>query len=291
MSEKTSSTDLSKLSEKYPEFSVHQHEKFMVVRVFASLNEESASALGRAIEEIQKIKLQPVVVDCQGQNDLNHFWARVLVSLSRALARSQQKLVGVNCNERMKRHLMTEGLNSALPTADTLDAAMEKLGFTKPGKALDVTLINPFIGAATNAIAAQMSTPSTTGAATPLKPNAALAGDVSGLITLDCGSMRAVVIITFPKETIFKLVGKVIGSPPSEVNSMVKGSVGEITNVAFTRGKKTLNEMGFGIKSAVPMVVDCRELPPEYWQYTGPGVVIPFTTDCGSYYAEIRLAA
>ena len=170
MSEKTSSTDLSKLSEKYPEFSVHQHEKFMVVRVFASLNEESASALGRAIEEIQKIKLQPVVVDCQGQDDLNHLWARVIVSLSRALARSQQKLVGVNCSERMKRHLVDGGLNAALPTADTLDGAMEKLGFTKPGKALDVTLINPFIGAATNAIAAQMSTPSTTGAATPLKP-------------------------------------------------------------------------------------------------------------------------
>ncbi|RZA04722.1 MAG: hypothetical protein EOP11_14445, partial [Proteobacteria bacterium] len=122
-------------------------------------------------------------------------------------------------------------------------------------------------------------------------PNALLSGDISGLIALDCGSFRAVVVFAFPKATIFNLVGKLIGTPPIEITSMVRGSVGEITNVAFTRGKKTLNEMGYGIKSAVPKVVETQELPPEYWQYSGPGVKIPFNTACGAYYAEIRLAA
>lgn len=291
MSENTSSLDLTALANQFTEFGIYPHDGFLVIRMFTNLNDRSAAALSTATDTLIGQTPQHIVFDCYGMNDLPPLWARMVVGCARALAKHQRKVVGLNASDAFKKNLTFQGLDKTLPISPNMSDALAKVGAAKISQALDVKLINPFLGAAANAIQTQMSVSCSTGSVSNLPPNSGLTGDISGVIALDCGSLRAVVVFTFPKETIFKLVGKLIGTPPIEVTSMVRGSVGEITNVAFTRGKKTLNEMGYGIKSAVPKVVETHELPPEYWQYSGPGVKIPFNTDCGAYYAEIRLAA
>lgn len=291
MSAHTTSLDLTALANQFTEFGIYPHDGFLVIRMFSNLNERSAMALTTAADTLLAQTPQHIVFDCYGMNDLPPLWARFVVGCGRALLKQQRKIVGLNASEGFKKNLTFQGLDKTLPIVANMSEALAKLGAGKAPQALDVKLINPFLGAAANAIQTQMGVSCQTGSVTNLPPNAELTGDISGVIALDCGSFRAVVVFTFPKETIFNLVGKLTGTPPVEVTSMVRGSVGEVTNVAFTRGKKTLNEMGYGIKSAVPKVVETHELPPEYWQYSGPGVKIPFNTDCGAYYAEIRLAA
>jgi CheY-specific phosphatase CheX len=291
MSENTSSLDLTALANQFTEFGIYPHDGFLVIRIFSNLNERSAAALTTATETLLGQTPQHIVFDCYGMNDLPPLWARFVVGCGRGLVKSQRKIVGLNAGDAFKKNLAFQGLDKTLPIAANMSEALAKVGAARVTQALDVKLINPFLGAAAHAIQAQMGISCQTGSVSNLPPNSGLTGDISGVIALDCGSLRAVVVFSFPKDTIFKMVAKITGTPPVEVTSMVRGSVGEVTNVAFTRGKKTLNEMGYGIKSAVPKVVETHELPPEYWQYSGPGVKIPFNTDCGAYYAEIRLAA
>jgi CheY-specific phosphatase CheX/anti-anti-sigma regulatory factor len=272
------------------EFGIFPHESYLVVRAFEAIDETGLLALSKLVEAHQNKRLLPIVMDCLAIHEFSPAWIRFIAAAAKALGQANLKFLAVNCSEGLHQFMAQANLESILPVAASWSDAMKRLGAGAQTVGIDATLVEPFLGAAANMIATQMGTPCKTGTMVALQ-GSAFKGDISGLIALECRSMRAIVALSFPKETIFSLVGKMVGAPPTEVNSMVRGSVGEITNVAFTRGKKVLNEMGLGVKSAVPSVVEVSELPPEYWQYSGPAVVIPFETDCGVYYAEIRFAA
>ncbi|MGZ3770806.1 MAG: chemotaxis protein CheX [Bdellovibrio sp.] len=116
-----------------------------------------------------------------------------------------------------------------------------------------------------------------------------LEGDVSGLISVVGQDVNGVLLLTFPKETIFALLEKIYRKKIDSLNPSVKSGVGELTNVVFGVLKTSLNKQGFGIKMAIPSVI----LGDQHTVISvgeGPHLMMPFKTDKGNFSVMIGLA-
>lgn len=82
-----------------------------------------------------------------------------------------------------------------------------------------------------------------------------LEGDVSGIVSLVQESTTGSLIVSFPKETIFAILGKIYGKPFTEVNTSVKNGVGELTNMIYGVFKATKNKSGYSFRMVVPSVI------------------------------------
>lgn len=290
MNETKTNIDLGQIANQYSEFGLHVHEGFTVIRIFDPLTDLSFEALYEATTSLFTINAQPIIFDCSEQTELNSFWTKFLLSVVSLLEPSGTKITAINCGPEMQSYLQKQNLTPAIPALPSWKEAMAYLG-VESKIPLETGIMNPFIAAAMGVIEKQMRMNSGRGKPLAFPANSSLDGDISGLVDLDCGSFKALVVLSFPQATILKMVERITGEVPPNMDNMVKSSVGEITNVVFTRGKKKLNEMGYGIKSAIPKVVNTHDLPAEYEKFSGEALKVPFSTEFGDYFAEIRLAA
>lgn len=107
-------------------------------------------------------------------------------------------------------------------------------------------------------------------------------GDVSGIVGLTQERVEGALIVSFPKETIFLILGKMYKKQFLEIDKSVKAGVGELTNIIFGVVKTNLNKSGHSFKMAIPNVI----IGPQHTvaiANSGSTLVIPFKTEVGSF--------
>jgi len=291
MNETRINIDLSQVASQFSSFTLFVHEGYTLIRAVEGLTEEDILGLEHALAEIEEVNAQGHLIDFSISQDINTVWLKFLDGLVLKTKNTNHKIVALNVDDTTKELLNLSGIGANLIFNNSWAEAMNALGVSHTPGTLALEMITPFLESASKAVELQMMTTCVRGTPSPITGITPISGDICGIIPLDCGSFQAIVVLTFPQKTIFDLVGKLTGSPTNAIDSLVKGCVGEITNIAFTRGKKRLNEMGFGIKSALPKVFQEKTLPTEFAKYSGKGVLVPFDTECGECFAEVRLVA
>lgn len=113
-------------------------------------------------------------------------------------------------------------------------------------------------------------------------------GDVSGVVGLTQDRVEGALIVSFPQQTIFNILGKMYKKEFVEVDKSVRAGVGELTNIVFGVVKTNLNKSGFGFKMAIPNVVVGDQ---HTVAITNPGttLVIPFQTESGPFTVLLTL--
>lgn len=81
------------------------------------------------------------------------------------------------------------------------------------------------------------------------------AGDVSGIMALERDQIEGSLVLSFPKETIFFILGRVYGQDFLDVDASVQDAVGEFTNIIYGGVKLGLKKAGHDFKMALPSVV------------------------------------
>ena len=113
-------------------------------------------------------------------------------------------------------------------------------------------------------------------------------GDVSGIVGLTQDRVEGALILSFPRQTIFAILGQMYKKQFTEIDKSVKAGVGEMTNIIFGVVKTNLNKNGFGFKMAIPNVIigDTHTVT-----ICSPGetLSIPFKTDAGSFTVLLTL--
>jgi chemotaxis protein CheX len=113
-------------------------------------------------------------------------------------------------------------------------------------------------------------------------------GDISGIIGLYQDHVEGALIVSFPLQTIFAILGKMYKREFTEVDKSVRSGVGELTNIIYGVMKTNLNKSGHGFKMAIPNVIIGSQ---HAIAATNPGttLVVPFETDSGSFTVLLTL--
>lgn len=156
-------------------------------------------------------------------------------------------------------------------------------------KVLDVDFINPFLSATVKVLETQASTKSTAGKVYKKPARDKFTGDISGVIGLVSEAFTGSVVISFPETTFLQIMSRMLGEECSKITPEIQDGAGEITNMIFGQAKVSLNEKGFGIKTALPSVVSGTDHSIVQMS-NGPRIVVPFKTDVGEFFIEISVA-
>jgi len=151
---------------------------------------------------------------------------------------------------------------------------------------LDTEFINPFLKGALHVLKVQANVTAEQGKIYLKKDGDKLVGDISGVIGIVSDNFNGSVIISFPEKTFLKVMSGMLGEEYTEISKDILDGAGEITNMIFGQAKITLNEKGYGIKTAIPSVVAGKDHSLTSLS-KGPIVVVPFTSSAGDFFIEI----
>ena len=113
-------------------------------------------------------------------------------------------------------------------------------------------------------------------------------GDISGFVTLSQDRVEGALIVTFPQDTIFGILGRLYKRQFTEIDKSVRQGVGEVTNMVFGVFKTNLINYGFSFKMVIPSVV-IGEAHKVSIYMPGKTLVIPFETEVGSFKVMLLL--
>jgi chemotaxis protein CheX len=144
-------------------------------------------------------------------------------------------------------------------------------------------LINPFLEATIHVLKTMAHVEPIVGKPY-IKNGTAATGDVSGIVGI-IGDAEGSLCLTFTKESILLIVGRMFGEELKEINEEVKDAVGELTNMISGDSRRRLEEMGYHFQGAVPSVIS--GIGHEIRHITkGPILAIPFSTAGGPFTVE-----
>lgn len=101
-------------------------------------------------------------------------------------------------------------------------------------------------------------------------------GDISGIISMVQEQTDGVMVVSFPKETIFHVLARIYRKQFGELNTSVQQGVAEFTNIIYCQIKTNLNKSGFTFRMALPNVV-IGDQHKVVNSAHGPALIVPFT--------------
>ncbi len=146
-------------------------------------------------------------------------------------------------------------------------------------------IINPFLSSVQNVLSTMAMLEVTPGKPT-IKKGTIARGDVSGIIGMTTSTISGSMAISFPANVVYSIVNKMLGENVTEVNDTVTDLVGELTNMIVGGAKAQLEEKGYDIGMATPVVVTGEEHEIAH-KAKGQNILMPFKTDAGDFYVEV----
>lgn len=231
-----------------------------------------------------------VVVNCEHLSGLSNDWLRSLLQLQVKLKQYNKQMRFIGLQAGVKSILKKNGMETAFKSSPSLRDALVEWGLVTK-KALDTDFVNPFLQATLNVLSIQAQVQAEAGKIYLKKENDEFKGDISGVIGIVSESFNGSVVISFPEKTFLKVMSGMLGEEFTEVSKDILDGAGEITNMIFGQAKITLNEKGYGIKTAIPSVVSGKDHSLSQLS-KGPTVIVPFKSDtAGEFFIEICLSA
>ncbi len=146
--------------------------------------------------------------------------------------------------------------------------------------------INPFLEATVSVLQTMASLNPVSGKPF-LKNGASTASDVSGIVGIT-GETEGSICITFSKDCILYVIGKMLGEEHKEIDDEVKDVVGELTNMISGDSRRRLQEIGHNFQGAIPAVISGKGHEIRHLT-KGPILSIPFSTQAGHFTVEVCL--
>jgi chemotaxis protein CheX len=152
---------------------------------------------------------------------------------------------------------------------------------------LDVSLINPLVGAVVNTLKSMASIELKRGTPFVRKPNdkSPTGVDVTGLVAMNSDRFLGSLAISFEEPAVLHVYEKMLGQPQKTISDDVKDCVAEMSNIIFGHAKKELNEAGHTILPAIPSIVTGKNHEIRH-NVQGTCLVIPFETSSGRIVVE-----
>jgi chemotaxis protein CheX len=238
------------------------------------------------IAEIPKLMETPknVFINCQRVVELPKDWIRALMLLSMNLRKAKCELKLLNVPTSVMTSLKREGIDQYFTIAKSISENKEVVK-----RKLDMEFINPFLTATLRVLKIQANTE-----ALPQKPylkktTDLLKGDISGIIGIVSDAFTGSVTISFPQDTFLNIMSRMLGEEIHTFGQEITDGAGEITNMIFGQAKIDLNEKGYGIKTALPSIINGKDHSLSTTR-KGTVMVIPFETEVGNFFVEIGLS-
>lgn len=229
-----------------------------------------------------------LIINCEHAASLSTEWLRSLLKLQLTVKNYNKLMRLILVAPAMKQQLKKDGMDSAFKISASLREALVEFGLATK-KMLDTDFINPFLTATLHVLKIQAGI--TAESEKPFLKGASdkLFGDVSGVIGIVSESFTGSVVISFPESTFLTIMSGMLGETYTQLSQEILDGAGEITNMIFGQAKITLNEKGYGIRTAIPSVVSGKEHSLTTLT-KGPVVVIPFSGSAGKFFVEICLS-
>jgi chemotaxis protein CheX len=231
---------------------------------------------------------QPFIVDFSIVNTLSKDWVRSLMRLQIGLKKKHQTMKLVSVSPSIFSFLKKEGVETAFQICPTQKEALQEIGLGSK-RTLDTEFINPFLDATLYVLEIQAQIKAKPGKLCLKKHDREFQSDISGIIGIVSETFNGSVVISFPEKTFLKVMSSMLGDEYTEINKDILDGAGEITNMIFGQAKISLNEKGYGIKTALPSVVHGKNHILTA-QTKGAIVVIPFESIAGNFHVEICLS-
>lgn len=151
---------------------------------------------------------------------------------------------------------------------------------------MNVDVINAFVDGSIHVLKLMAFMDATAGKPF-LKKDKKAYGDVSGIIVFS-GSLTGSLALSFSEGCIFKIVSNMLGEEVGVIDQLVQDTAGELTNMISGNARKRMEGSGLIVTAGIPAVVSgkdheiCHVL-------TGPSIVVPFTTECGTFSADFNM--
>ena len=146
-------------------------------------------------------------------------------------------------------------------------------------------IINPFLSSVSNVLSTMAMLDVSPGKPS-IKSDTKSRGDVSGIIGMTTASVNGSMAITFPANVAFDIVKRMLGESVSEVNETVTDLVGELTNMIVGGAKGLLEENGYDIGMATPVVITGKDHEVIH-KAEGQNILMPFNSEPGTFYVEV----
>lgn len=150
---------------------------------------------------------------------------------------------------------------------------------------MNVDFINPFLASTSNVLSTMAMLESNAGSAS-VRPDSAPLGDVTGIIQMSSPETRGTLALSFSEESILSIYKAMMGEEVQSITEDVTDLVGELTNMVTGGAKHALAEKGYDFDMATPRVISGKDEPISHLKGTAV-IIIPFTTDHGSFYVEM----
>jgi chemotaxis protein CheX len=228
------------------------------------------------------------VVNCAELTDLSPDWIRGLLELQKTLQTGGKDLRLIIVKSALVEVLKREGVDAVFKRCPTQRDALIEFGLISK-KRLDTDFLNPFLDATLRVLSVQASTTASAKKALIKQGDEAQLGDISGVIGIVSETFNGSVVISFPEQTFLKIMSSMLGEECTTLSKDIVDGAGELTNMIFGQAKITLNEKGYGIKTALPSVVTGKGHSLQTLT-KGPVVVVPFESTAGDFFVEICLS-
>jgi chemotaxis protein CheX len=266
-------------------FDFSKKETYAVLRLCGNMDQDLAKEFEKRVRPQFDGFASDLVIDLTECDDFHPAWSRPLMQVATTVKAATKRIRVVSVNERHRSFFQEQGVASSFPIVTTTALAVAELTAKKSAK-LDVNFINPFLEGTIEVLKKQAQTQAKAGTPAAKDPNAALSGDISGVIALASENFTASVVISFPSTTFLKIMSRMLGEELSEMKPELHDGAAELTNIIFGHAKRVLNEGGHGIQMARPSVVTGNDHAVLNGT-KGPRIAIPFESDAGGFAIEI----
>lgn len=229
-----------------------------------------------------------IIINCEHVFSIGQPWYRLLMQLRTMASKVDKKIFLILASENLKSEIKKNGLDKALITKKNLKEALAAIGVGTQ-KQLDTDFINPFLTATMHVLEVQASVDAIAQSIFIKKDCDKFQGDISGVIGIISETFTGSVVISFSEATFLNIMSSMLGEEIKEITKETSDGAGELTNMIFGQAKISLNEKGYGIKTAIPSVVTGRNHSLTTLT-AGTTVVIPFKSNVGDFFIEICLS-
>ncbi len=229
-----------------------------------------------------------IIVNCDHVTGISKAWIRLLLKLTNEIKRLKKEIRFILVSYSVQEIFLNEGVNQAFQTSPNLHDALIELNIVSK-KQLDTEFVNPFLTATIQVLKIQASVATTPGKIFLKQDKGKANGDISGSIGLVTPSFNGYVVVCFPESTFLNIMSGMLGETFTSLTSEIIDGAGELINMIFGQAKATLNEKGYGLKTALPSVIVGRDHTVSALT-KGPVIVIPFESQSGPFFVEICLS-
>jgi len=151
---------------------------------------------------------------------------------------------------------------------------------------MDVRFVNPVLDSIINVLSTMANMTPEPGAPS-IKEDTHALGVVTGVIDFKGPKEHVSTAISFSKHVALEITERMLRTRPNDIDEIVEDLVGEISNMMAGGAKGKLEAEGYDFELTLPSVAtgEGHEVP---HRIEGKTILLPFKTDAGEFFVEIR---